>query len=154
MRAGKNRLWRPFTYDAPVAWRPYRKMRYARKILATPLYPSWYNISLTEFCAGDLYVLTTPSNFLVVIKQSLSKTFGVINTRTGGGGGQKCPPLRFFADSGKTAARSADIFSVPAENWITHLVSKFQPQVTKGQVTRSGQSQKRVSDFEAAQWPH
>ena len=37
MRAGKNRLWRPYTYDAPVAWRPYRKMRYARKILATPL---------------------------------------------------------------------------------------------------------------------
>ena len=31
-----------------------------------------------------------------------------------GGGGKKCPPLRFFADSGKTAARSAAIFSVPA----------------------------------------
>ena len=27
-----------------------------------------------------------------------------------GGGGKKCPPLRFFADSGKTAARSAAIF--------------------------------------------
>ena len=38
------------------------------------------------------------------------------NTRTGGGGGKKCPPLRFFADSGKTAARSAAIFSVPAHN--------------------------------------
>ena len=71
-----------------------------------------------------------------------------------GGGGKKCPPLRFFANSGKTAARSAAIFSVPAHNWILHLVWKFQPQVTKGQVTRSGQSKKRVSDFEAAQWPH
>ena len=33
-----------------------------------------------------------------------------------GGGGKKCPPLRFFANSGKTAARSAAIFSVPAHN--------------------------------------
>ena len=34
-----------------------------------------------------------------------------INTRTGGGGGQKMPtPYGFFADSGKTAARSAAIF--------------------------------------------
>ena len=31
-------------------------------------------------------------------------------------GGKKCPPLRFFADSVKTAARSAAIFSVPACN--------------------------------------
>ena len=31
-----------------------------------------------------------------------------------GGGSKKCPHLRFFADSGKTAARSAAIFSVPA----------------------------------------
>ena len=38
-----------------------------------------------------------------------------LNTRTGGGG-KKCPPLRFFANSEKTAARSAAIFSVPAEN--------------------------------------
>ena len=46
----------------------------------------------------------------------------MFNTRTGGGGGKKCPPLRFFADSGKTAARSAAIFSVPDHNWIWHLV--------------------------------
>ena len=46
-----------------------------------------------------------------------------VNTRTGeGGGGKKCPPLRFFADSGKTAPRSAAIFSVPAHNWIWNLV--------------------------------
>ena len=43
-----------------------------------------------------------------------------VNTRTGRG--KKCPPLRFFADSGKTAAHSAAIFSVPAHNWIWHLV--------------------------------
>ena len=48
MRAGKNRLWRPFTYDAPVAWRPYRKMRYARKILATPLLWSRTSAAISE----------------------------------------------------------------------------------------------------------
>ena len=45
----------------------------------------------------------------------LPTPFSRVNTRTGGGG-QKMPSLRFFADSGKTAARSAAIFSVPAEN--------------------------------------
>ena len=45
-----------------------------------------------------------------------------VNTRTGGGGAKKCPPLRFFADSGKTGARSAAIFSIPAHNWIWHLL--------------------------------
>ena len=55
------------------------------------------------------------------------------------GRGVICPHL-FFADSAKTEARSADIFSVPASNWIKHLVSKLQPQVTKDQVTMSGQS--------------
>ena len=35
-------------------------------------------------------------------------------TRALEGGGKKCPPLRFFADIGKTAARSAAIFSVSA----------------------------------------
>ena len=36
----------------------------------------------------------------------------LLATRALEGGGKKCPPLRFFADSGKTAARSAGIFSV------------------------------------------
>ena len=39
-----------------------------------------------------------------------------VNTLTGGGGGKKCPPLRFFVDSGKTATRSNAIFLVPAHN--------------------------------------
>ena len=33
------------------------------------------------------------------------------------------------------------------------MCKKVQPQVTKGQVARSGHSKKRVSDFEAARWP-
>ena len=54
-----------------------------------------------------------------------------VNTRTGGGGGsKKCPPLRFFADSGKTTARSDAIFSVPAQNWDT-LCKNFNPRSPK-----------------------
>ena len=69
------------------------------------------------------------------------------------GGDKKCPTHLFFTDCEKTTTRSATTFSVPANNWI-HLVSKFQPKVTKGQVTRSGQSKRRTSDCEPAQWPH
>ena len=76
-----------------------------------------------------------------------------VNTRTGGGGGKKCQPLRFFADSGKTAAHSAAIFQYLLTIGFDTLCKNFSPRSPK--VRSPGQvSQKRVSDFEAAQWPH
>ena len=60
------------------------------------------------------------------------------NPRTDGGAGIR-PPLRFFADSSKTAARSAAKFGIPIPTSIPHIVCKFWPHTTKGQVTRSGQ---------------
>ena len=45
---------------------------------------------------------------------------------TGGGGGYP-PPLRFFADSGKTAARSAAKFGTTILSSILHMVCKFEP---------------------------
>ena len=57
------------------------------------------------------YLAEGPS--LAIKRHSLTSR-RLFNTRTGGGGAKKCPHLRFFADSGKTAARSAAIFSGPA----------------------------------------
>ena len=60
---------------------------------------------------GGHYMPPPPPDGVILRPPSSAR----VNTRTGGGW-QKCPPLRFFADSGKTAARSAAICSVPAEN--------------------------------------
>ena len=55
-----------------------------------------------------------------------------VNTRTGGaGGGQKCPPLRFFADSGNTAARSAAIFQYLLRIELHNLCKNFNPRSPK-----------------------
>ena len=43
-------------------------------------------------------------------------------------------PFQFFADSAKTAARSAAVFGVPFNTSFSHIVYKFQPQVVQGQV--------------------
>ena len=49
------------------------------------------------------------------------------------------PPLRFFEDSEKTAARSAAVFSVPAYNLITHILKKKSTswEVRSGHQARS-----------------
>ena len=49
------------------------------------------------------------------------------------------PPLRFFADSKKTAARSAAGFPPTLSPSFWQLLSKFRSWVMQGQVTRSGQ---------------
>ena len=50
-------------------------------------------------------------------------------------------PHLFFANNLKTTAHSAAKFDIPAHNSWTHLVCKFWLPRSKGQVTRSGQSQ-------------
>ena len=65
-------------------------------------------------------------------------------------------PHLFFANTLKTAARSAAKFDIPAHNSWTHLVFKFWLPRSKGQVTRSGQSQMctsgPASNFNFALW--
>ena len=61
-------------------------------------------------------------------------------TRELEGGGQILPPL-YLANNLKTVARSAAKFDTPAYNLRTHLVCKFWLPRSKGQVTRSGQTQ-------------
>ena len=46
------------------------------------------------------------------------------------GGAFRRPPLRFFRDSEKTAARSAAKFGTPYLASVPHIVCKNQPQVT------------------------
>ena len=60
-------------------------------------------------------------------------------------GGILCPHL-FFANNLKTVVRSAAKFGIPAHNSLTNLVCKFWLSRSKGQVTRSGQSQMCTSD--------
>ena len=79
------------------------------------------------------------------------KTF---STRTGRGGGKICPSLSFSRIAEKRRRATPPFFQYLLAIKLDTLCKKFQPQVTKGQVTRSGQSQKRVPEFEAAQWPH
>ena len=50
-----------------------------------------------------------------------------INTRTGGEGGKKCPPLRFFADGGKTAAFFQYLFTIELDT----LCKNFNPRSPK-----------------------
>ena len=60
------------------------------------------------------------------------------NTRTPGGGVDfRPPPLRFFADNAKTAARSAAALGIAVHSSFPHIVSKFWPRVMSGQVSRS-----------------
>ena len=59
------------------------------------------------------------------------------NPRTGGGGVDFNPPVRFFADSEKTAARSAAKFAIAVQPTIWHISKKRRPTDPKGHVTRS-----------------
>ena len=61
------------------------------------------------------------------------------NPRTGGGGWfQPPPPVWFFADSEKTAARSAAKFAIAVQPTIWHISKKKRrPADPKGHVTRS-----------------
>ena len=64
--------------------------------------------------------------------------FGVYLTRAHPGGLISAPPpLRFFADNAKTAARSAAALGVAVHSSFPHIVSKFWPRVMSGQVSRS-----------------
>ena len=79
------------------------------------------------------------------------------NTRTGGwggGGAKNAHPSGFSRIAEKRRRAAPPFFQYMLTIELDTLCKKFQPQVNKGQVTRSGQSQKRVSDFEAAQWSH
>ena len=74
-----------------------------------------------------------------------------INPRPAGGGGVWTPPLRFFEDSEKTAARSAAGFSPPPyPPSFPQLLWKFQPKAVWGQVTRSGQVTQLQNNFPIA----
>ena len=84
------------------------------KIFRAVLTVWWFQ--KVKFCACSAAISTSITSIMWL----KGKTH--LNTRTAGGGDKKCPPLRFFADSGKTAACSATIFSVAAHNWIWHLV--------------------------------
>ena len=52
-------------------------------------------------------------------------------TRALEGGGKKCHPLRFFADGGKTAARSAAIFQYLLRIKLDTLCKNFNPRSPK-----------------------
>ena len=82
----------------------FSKLSYVPKF-----YENRFSTSHWSVASGHVDCLFLNIAYLLLYKVSR------FNTRTGGEG-QKCPPLRFFADSGKTAARSDAIFSVPAEN--------------------------------------
>ena len=66
----------------------------------------------------------------------MKKQFPLVNTRTPGGVDFR-PPLRFFADNAKTAARSAAALGIAVHSSFPHIVSKFWPRVMSGQVSRS-----------------
>ena len=74
------------------------EMKYflTKALLAFWVIPNWFS----RFCSQNRYI-----NSKLMLRWD-----GHFNTRTGGGGGKICPPLRFFADSGKRAARNAAIF--------------------------------------------
>ena len=52
-------------------------------------------------------------------------TPNVINPRTDGGGVYPPPPLRFFPDSVKTAARSVAKFGMTILTFIAHITRKY-----------------------------
>ena len=82
------------------------------------------------FCAG------TVSDITVHVMSNSAKSFAVVRTGLWSGdltltfapliGGPLWPPLWFFLNSKKTAARSAAKFSVPSRASIWHLHTKFQ----------------------------
>ena len=61
----------------------------------------------------------------------------MVNPRTRGGVDFNPPPVRFFADSEKTAAHSAAKFAIAVQPTISHISKKRRPDDTKGHVTRS-----------------
>ena len=79
-----------------------------------------------------------------------------ISTRTPGGGGliSAPPPLRFFADNAKTAARSAAALGIAVHSSFPHIVLKFWPRVMSGQVTSPHHVTQPPKKFEAASKSH
>ena len=76
-------------------------------------------------------------------------TIRLITPRPAGGGVER-PPLRFFEDSEKTAARSAAGFSPTLPPIFPQLLWKFRPNAMWGQVTRSGQVTQLQNNFPIA----
>ena len=74
----------------------------------------------------------------------------VFNSHRAGGTSRR--PIRFFADSEKTAARSATGFCIPFHASFPHLSWKYQPKVIAGQVTRSSQVTQPPKTFMIALW--
>ena len=75
---------------------------------------------------------------LAISTQTQSKLGGTVPlTRARPGGGYQPPPLRFFADSEKTAARSAAKFAIAVQPTIWHISKKRWPDDTKGHDSRS-----------------
>ena len=65
------------------------------------------------------------------------RRISVISRAPTGGGRISALPRRFFADSGKTAARSAAKFDMTIPSSFLHVMCKFLLPNLKGQVTRS-----------------
>ena len=61
-----------------------------------------------------------------------------INPRTAGGAVIRPPPLRFFADSGKTAARSTAKFAIAVQPTIWHISKKKNDDPMTPKVTPPG----------------
>ena len=84
-------------------------------------------------------------------KYGPSRTIHINPRPAGGGGGAfERPPLRFFEDSEKTAARSAAGFSPTLPPSFPQLLWKFGPNAMWGQVTRSGQVTQLQNNFPIA----
>ena len=84
----------------------------------------------TEWGFGSTYSMFIP----------LNSAFYMLNPRTVGGGDFNPPPLRFFADSEKTAARSAAKFAIAVQPTIWHISKKTTtrwPQRSRDQVAVS-----------------
>ena len=69
-------------------------------------------------------------------------------------GGCLNTPIRFFVNNLKTAARSAAVFGTPYHASFSHMLLKFQTQVTQGQVIRSRQVTSPHKKFECSSTPH
>ena len=77
--------------------------------------------------------MTIKSKILKIFK----KPYYMLTRAHPGGVDFRPPPLRFFADNAKTAARSAAALGIAVHSSFPHIVSKFWPRVMSGQVSRS-----------------
>ena len=69
-------------------------------------------------------------------------------------GGVWTPPMRFFVNNVKMAARSAAVFGIPYHTSFSHMLWKFRTQVTQGQVTRPRQVTSPRNKFECSSTLH